>query len=149
MILSVFYFFWNGELCCFLTFYLIHIMRLICFPADEKKMLQCRNRARASHDITPLSFLCKQLSSKYSESPKMYLGHECCHEWPLGHWMCSMKMKNPTTFRAKSTSQNLDLALPIIISVIFSILIFLLGLNPVSPTAQLTYFPSFTSPLNG
>lgn len=34
------------------------------------KMLQCGNRARASHDITPLSFLCKQLSANIQRVPK-------------------------------------------------------------------------------
>ena len=59
----------------------------------------------------------------------------------------SMKMGNSATFRAKPIWQIWDLALPIVISVLFSNLIFPLKFSPVSPNgpADIPPFPHISS----
>lgn len=117
-------------------------------PANANELWQFRDVARVSNDnSTPLTLLCSNCHTNIQGVPKYSACDYECYLWnyPLKF---SMKMENLTTFRAKPTSQILHLALPIIISVIFSILIFSLGCSPVSPTAQLIPFPSLTSPVN-
>ena len=147
MILSVFYFFLKWRIVLPINF-LPYTHSEIDLSSSRWKKKCCSVETEQGLVMTLLlsvSYVsnCKQI---FRESQNVFGSWMLPLRLPI---MCSMKMKNPTTFRAKSTSQNLDLALPIMISVIFSILIFLLGLSPVSPTAQLTYFPSFMSPLNG